>query len=166
MELSFRPLRVDDLALLQRWSSLPHIEEWWHERFDLDAVRAEYLPRIAGTEPTHVFIIECPHAVGWIQWYRWADYPEHAAVVGAEPGTAGLDLAIGEVAALGLGVGTRAIRDFVDTVVFADPQITGCLSDPEVANQRSMRAFERAGFVVVRTVQHESVPRCIVRRER
>lgn len=166
--VSFRPLHIDDLPLMHRWLATPHVNVWWHERLDLDGVRAKYMPGIEGVEPTHVFIIECARPIGWIQWYRWADYPKHAALVGAEPETAGIDLAIGEATALGRGLGSRAIRAFVESVVFAHPQITACISDPETANRRSLRAFENAGFVVRRTVQHpgESVTRCIVRRDR
>lgn len=53
-------------------------------------------------------------------------------------------------------------------IVFADPAITACLSDPEARNVRSVRAFENAGFVVVRTavLTGEHVARCIVQRDR
>lgn len=167
--LSFRPLRYDDLPLVQRWLALPHVDEWWHEAFDLAAVHAKYSPKIEGSEPTHVFIIEHRgRPIGWIQWYRWADYAEHAAILGAEPEAAGIDLAIGETTMLGLGIGSAAIRAFVERVVFADAAITACVSDPETRNRRSWRAFERAGFAVVGTVQvaGEAVTRHIVRRDR
>ena len=167
-QVSFRPLTIDDLSLMHRWLAMPHVNEWWHERLDLDGVHAKYVPGIEGIEPTHVFVIECARPIGWIQWYRWANYPKHAALLGAEPETAGIDLAIGEVTALNLGLGSRAIRAFVESVVFAEAGITACISDPETANRRSIRAFEKAGFAVLNTVQHpdESVTRCIVRRAR
>ena len=72
-DVAFRPLRISDLPLLQAWLSLPHVDEWWHEPLDLAGVRAKYLPRIDGTEPTYVFVIERGGGpIGWIQWYRWA----------------------------------------------------------------------------------------------
>jgi len=82
--VSFRPLVVDDLPLMHRWLATPHVRAWWHERLDLDGVRAKYMPGSEGIEPTHVFVIECARPIGWIQWYRWADYPEHAARLGAD----------------------------------------------------------------------------------
>jgi aminoglycoside 6'-N-acetyltransferase len=148
---------------------MPHVDDWWHESLDLAGVHAKYLPRIDGTEPTHVFVIEHGgRPIGWIQWYRWADYSEHAALLGAEPEAAGIDLAIGETEMIGLGLGSSAIRAFVECVVFTDPAITACISDPETRNGRSLRAFEKAGFGVVRTVQlpGESVTRHVVRRDR
>jgi RimJ/RimL family protein N-acetyltransferase len=168
-DLAFRPLHRDDLPELERWLSQPHVDEWWHQSLDSVGVRAKYLPRIDGTEPTHVFIIEhAGRAIGWIQWYRWADYPAHAGEVGAGATTAGVDLAIGDATLLGRGIGSRALATFVEQIVFADPAITACLSDPEARNVRSVRAFENAGFVVVRTavLAGEHVARCIVQRDR
>lgn len=150
----FRPLDWADLPPLQRWLSEPHVEAWWHEALDLDGVRAKYGPRIDGTESTHVYIIEyAKRPIGWIQWYRWSDYPEHAAHLGAGPTTAGVDLALGEADYLGRGLGSRSLRAFVADVVFADPTMTACISDPDERNVRSLRAFEKAGFVVVRSAR-------------
>jgi RimJ/RimL family protein N-acetyltransferase len=81
--ISFRPMRHTDLPLLQRWLQLPHVNAWWHEPLDLAGVVAKYGPRIDGVEPTHMFVIEHElRAIGWIQWYRWRDYPAHAARLG------------------------------------------------------------------------------------
>ena len=106
--------------------------------------------------------------IGWIQWYRWADHAGHAALLGAEPEAAGLDLALGEERLLGRGLGPRAIRAFLDEVVFRDPAIVACVTDPETRNTRSLRAFAKAGFHVVRTVQLPGEPatRAVVRHER
>jgi RimJ/RimL family protein N-acetyltransferase len=164
--IAFRPLRRDDLPLLQRWLALPHIDAWWHQPLDRDGLEATYGPRIDGTEPTHVFVIEYRgRTIGWIQWYRWADYPDHAARLGAELDTAGIDLAIGELDLIGRGLGALAIGAFLERVVFVDPAITGCVCDPETRNRRSIRAFEKAGFTRERTVRlpGESVTREVVR---
>jgi RimJ/RimL family protein N-acetyltransferase len=166
-DLAFRLLRRDDLPSMLRWQSMPHVEAWWHQRLDLDGLEAMYGPRIDGTEPTRVFVIEyCGRAIGWIQWYRWADYPEHGARLGAEPGSAGIDLAIGEPDLIGLGLGPLAIVAFLERVVFADRSISACVSDPETRNPRSLRAFEKAGFVRERSVRLPGEPstREVVRR--
>lgn len=167
--ISFRRLGRGDLPLLRRWLSEPHVDAWWHQPLDLAGLEAKYGPRIDGREPTHVYVIALgERPVGWIQWYRWSDYPEHAARLGAQPDTAGLDLAIGEPDLLGLGLGPRAICAFVEQVVFTEPSIAACVSDPEERNVRSLRAFEKAGFVSVRTVvlPGEEAPRRVVRVER
>jgi aminoglycoside 6'-N-acetyltransferase len=165
-EISFRPLHRKDFPLLQVWLSMPHVDAWWHERLDLAGLERKYGPRIDGNEPTHVFVIEHrERAIGWIQWYRWADYPEHGARLGAESDSAGIDLAIGAVELTGRGLGPVVIRAFLERVVFAERDITACVSDPETQNTRSLRAFEKAGFVRTGTVHlpGESGSRTIVR---
>jgi RimJ/RimL family protein N-acetyltransferase len=165
--LSFRPLELRDLPLMQRWHGEPHVRAWWRQDPDEHALLAKYGPRIDGTEPTHVFVIEQrTRPIGWIQWYRWRDYPEHAARLGADATSAGIDLAIGAPAMLGLGIGPRAIRAFVDRVVFRDASISACISDPEERNTRSLRAFERAGFVRMARVRDGELDRCVMRRDR
>ena len=91
--------------------------------------------------------------VGWIQWYFWSDYPEHALQLGAELASAGMDPAIGEVARTGLGLGPVVICEFLERIVFVDTSVSVVITDPEEHNFRSLRAFKKAGFTVANTVQ-------------
>jgi len=152
--LAVRPLTRSDFPLMQRWLGEPHVQRWWNQPLDLPGVKKKYAPRVAGIEPTHMFIIahdEIP--IGFIQWHRWADYPEHAARLGVEAQAAGLDLAIGDPLMIGRGLGPQVIRDFSLGVIARAPGITAIVTDPEVLNTRSVRAFEKAGFCAVRTIQ-------------
>ncbi len=152
--ISFRPLERCDFPLLQEWLAAPHVAAWWNERNDLESVEAKYGPRVDGAEPTNVFVIEqeCK-PIGWIQWYLWADYPEHARQVGAEPASAGIDLAIGELKMTGLGLGPVVTREFLNQFVFTNSSICAVVADPEESNLRSLHAFRKAGFNVANTVQ-------------
>ena len=164
--VSFRALERTDFPLLQQWLSAPHVDAWWHEPLDLRGLEQKYGPRIDGIEKVHVFIIEHEdRPIGWIQWYRWSDYPDHAAQLTTEQGAAGIDLAIGEVSSVGIGLGPIAIRRFVFGVVSIEPGIVCVVTDPEEENRRSHRAFEKAGFTQVKTVQlrGENVRRCVMR---
>jgi RimJ/RimL family protein N-acetyltransferase len=164
--VSFRPLCRGDFPLLQRWLLTPHVAAWWHEALDLDQVSAKYGPRVDGTQPTQVFVIEYhERPVGWIQWYRWSDYPEHAQKIVAEPDSAGIDLAIGEQEMTGMGLGPSVIGRFLKEVIFVDSTITAVITDPEKNNARSLRAFEKAGFTAVKTVKlpEEGCQRSIMR---
>lgn len=77
-----------------------------------------------------------------------ADHPEYAAVIGIrDRHTAGTDILIGEEKLTGQGLGTEILRRFVVDVVFARPETTRCVADPDVENVASVRAFEKAGFV-------------------
>ena len=68
----------------------------------------------------------------------------------------------------GLGIGPAAIREFIKQIVFADPGISAVTADPEADNLRLLRAFEKAGFVMIKTVQlrGENVRRRVVRYSR
>jgi RimJ/RimL family protein N-acetyltransferase len=167
--ISFRPLDRSDFPLLQEWLSAPHVNAWWRERLDLTSIEAKYGARIDGDEPTHVFVMEHGgRPVGWMQWYLWSDYPRHAVQVRAEFTSAGIDLAIGELAMTGLGLGPVAIREFLAQIVFADPCVTAVVTDPEEVNVRSLRAFRKAGFTLTDTVQlaGENFKRRVVRMDR
>jgi len=152
--LSFRALERSDFPLLQRWLAAPHVVAWWNERFDLAHVESKYGPRVDGAEPTHVFVVEQEgKPIGWIQWYLWADYPEHARQIGAKFTSAGIDLAIGEVRMTGLGLGPVTIVEFLKQFVFTNPAVCAVTADPEECNFRSLHAFEKAGFKLMRTVR-------------
>ncbi|MCX6123595.1 MAG: GNAT family N-acetyltransferase [Proteobacteria bacterium] len=142
---------------------------WWHQSACIEDVTAKYSPRIEGKDPTHVFVIELDSkSIGWIQWYRWSNYQEHAEQLEAESTAAGIDLAIGEKELTGKGFGTASIREFIKQFVFVHPDISACVADPEELNVRSLRAFEKAGFVSKKIVQlkGDASRRWIVRFER
>lgn len=77
--ISFGELGRSDFPMLQKWLAAPHVGVWWNERFDLASLEAKHGPAIDGSEPIHVYVIQCDGVpIGWIQWYRWRDFPEHA----------------------------------------------------------------------------------------
>jgi aminoglycoside 6'-N-acetyltransferase len=167
--ISFRPLNRSDFPQLQRWLAEPHVVAWWHEPLDLRAIETKYGPRIDGIEPTHVFAIEYyQRLVGWIQWYRWSDYQEHAQQLGADSKSAGVGLAIGEKELIGMGLGSSVIRQFLDQIVFVDPTISAIVTDPEEGNLRSLNAFKKVGFAIAKTVKlrDESFQRCVMHLSR
>ncbi|MBZ5579804.1 MAG: acetyltransferase [Acidobacteriia bacterium] len=88
--ISFRPLGRSDFPLLQKWLAAPHLAVWWNECFDLASLEAKYGPGVDGREPIYVYLIQLQSVpIGWIQWYRWRDFPEHASRLGANTASAG-----------------------------------------------------------------------------
>jgi len=168
-EISFRPVAEDDIPDLYRWRQEPHVQRWWYEDDDseptLDVVAKNYGPDHDDKE--HRYIIEMDgRSIGYIQMYLLSDWPEYAALV-QETG-AGVDLFIGEPDLINKGIGTEVINRFVEDVVFADPSIDTCVIDPEITNAAAIRAYEKAGFVPVRTVDVPDTPgpELIMRRQR
>jgi aminoglycoside 6'-N-acetyltransferase len=168
-EISFRAVEDDDVPLIHRWRQEPHVRRWWYEDDDseptLDVVRRNYGPDHDEAEQRFVILFD-GEPIGYIQSYLLADYPEYEALV-QEKG-AGIDLFIGEPALINKGIGTEVIKCFVEGVVFADPSIDTCIIDPEITNAAAIRAYEKAGFVPVRTVVVPNTPgpELIMRRKR
>ena len=167
--LSFRALGRSDFPLLQKWLAAPHVAVWWNEPFDRASLEAKYGPAIDGNEPIHVYLMEREKvAVGWIQWYRWRDFPEHGIQVGADQMSAGIDLAIGEIEMTGRGLGPAVIQEFATHYIFTNRDVCAIVADPSTRNARSVSAFRKAGFEIVDTVRlvDEAFERHIVRLDR
>jgi RimJ/RimL family protein N-acetyltransferase len=168
--IEFRPMTADDLPRLHDWLQRPHVHRWWGESRTLDQVVDHYLPAIEGRDPTDHYLVlvdGCP--VGMVQTYLVSDYPEHADLMNiGDSSTAGVDILIGEEELIGRGLGTEILRRLVDDVVFARPTTTRCIADPSIENIASVRAFEKAGFRVVRKFVDPSdgQARAVVQRDR
>ncbi len=143
---------ADDLRLLHEWTRRPHALRWYGDHGSYEDVVTHYLPAIEGSDPTDHYIVVLDDApVGMVQTYVVTDHPDYATVIGVEDTeTAGVDIIIGEEEVTGKGLGTEVLRRFVDKVVFARPETMRCVADPDVENLASMRAFEKAGFRVVK----------------
>ena len=63
-----------------------------------------------------------------------------------------MDLFLGEPDLVGRGLGALVLRRFAEDVVFARTDAVAVVSDPPSTNRRSVRAFEKAGFRLWRTV--------------
>jgi aminoglycoside 6'-N-acetyltransferase len=169
-QIIFRALTRTDLPALRRWLNTPHVYQWWgsgcgegalggagEDAATEEQVEAKYGPDIDQGSPTHRFIIETGGApIGLIQWYRLADYADYARAIGEDPaGAAAIDLLIGELHAIGVGLGHRVLDQFVTTIVFASEGVQRAVAGPAVDNARSIRTFEKAGF---QTMRYASVP--------
>ncbi len=136
----FAPLRPEDLPLVARWLRADHMVAWWG---DPDEALAEIEAALSdpATDPYLVRVDGRP--LGYIQAYRPHDEPGHP-YADQPAGTAGIDQSIGEPGDLGRGHGPAFIRRFV-----ADLFRDGCrrvVTDPDPANGRAIRAYEKAGF--------------------
>jgi RimJ/RimL family protein N-acetyltransferase len=151
VRIGFRPLTASDLPLLYEWLQREHVQRWWTDRETYDGVVQHYLPQIEGREPTDPYLIlSADRPAGFIQTYRVSDYPEYRDLVSVEDGVAGVDLFVAEPELTGRGFGSETLRRFVADVVFSNQGIHACIADPDAENGASLRAFEKAGFRVVR----------------
>jgi aminoglycoside 6'-N-acetyltransferase len=135
----FRPMSRDDLPLVRGWLAMPHVAQWWGNaevqfvivRDDLDHPAMEqYIVANGAT------------AFGYLQCYRLTEWNTG---FGAQPnGARGIDLFIGTADMVGRGHGSGIVRAFTDALLKAGtPRV---LTDPDPANIRAIRAYEKAGF--------------------
>ena len=168
MSIRFAPMTKDDLVQVHAWLQRPHVARWW--RMDEDTyehVVDHYLPAIDGRDPSdHYVIVVDDRPVGMIETYLVADHPEWEAILEVGAGVAGVDLFIGEEELIGSGLGVEVLRTFTRDVVFARPDTHACVAGVEPENTRSLRAFEKAGFVFDRDYEEEGLPHRLLRLER
>jgi aminoglycoside 6'-N-acetyltransferase len=146
VDYGFRPTTTADLPLIQHWLTLPHVREWWgdpREQYalvsgDLDEpAMDQYIVSVAGSP------------LGYLQCY---DLTEWKSGFGTQPsGTRGIDLFIGEPMMIGRGHGSALLRCFADDRLRKGaPRM---VTDPDPANGRAIRAYQKAGFEKDRMVE-------------
>ncbi|SEF58923.1 aminoglycoside 6'-N-acetyltransferase [Actinacidiphila yanglinensis] len=155
--VSLRPLTRADFPLLREWLEQPHVRQWWREPEPTGAaVEAEYGPVVDGRDPTLCAVILADgQPVGLIQGYRHADSPDWDRAVGI-PHAAGLDYLVGPPERRGQGIAPTAIAAFADLLLHSFPDVSVVVSAPQLANDASCRALQKAGFTHVRTTVLDS----------
>lgn len=141
----FRAMTAADLPTIKRWLALPHVREWWGDpdkqyqlvAGDLDEpAMDQFIVSVGGSD------------FGYIQCY---DLTAWNSGFGAHPkGTRGIDQFIGEPGMVDRGHGSAFIRAFIERV--AAGGVPRVVTDPDPANARAIRAYEKAGFEKVRLV--------------
>ena len=103
-----------------------------------------------------------------IQTHRYEDDREFRRVLDIDEQVAGVDVCIAEPSMLNRGIGSSGIAQFTEDVVFADSEVTACVADPDARNGRSVRAFEKAGYVLIATIHVPDRPEvtAVLRRDR
>jgi aminoglycoside 6'-N-acetyltransferase len=142
----FRALSADDLPMVRRWLQAPHVARWWHDPDEQFALVSSDLDEPAMNQ----FIVAADNRpFAYLQCYDPTVWPEGG--LGAQPdGTRGIDQFIGEADMIDCGHGSALIRHFVDNLLKAGtPRV---VTDPDPANTRAVRAYEKAGFQKVRLV--------------
>ncbi|MEO1749722.1 MAG: GNAT family N-acetyltransferase, partial [Pseudomonadota bacterium] len=71
MLIDFKPVQLDDLALIGTWMALPHWREWWGE----PEIELGYIKEmLEGRDPTRPFLFLLDNEpVGYIQYWKLKD---------------------------------------------------------------------------------------------
>ena len=153
----FVPMTSADLPLIRRWLETPHVSQWWHdpaEQFELVSGDLDH-PDMA-----QYIVVSDARRFAYLQCYDLSDWNTG---LGPQPfGTRGLDQFIGEADMLGRGHGSAFIRAFTELLLAkGTPRV---VIDPDPANTRAIRAYEKAGFSKDRIVDTPDGPALLMVR--
>lgn len=154
-DITFRKLEEKDLKLMYKWLNTDFVIEWYDKKgSSFEEVSKKYLPRIRGEQPTFPFVILCNKMdIGYIQTYMIEDYPEYSQYVQTGERAAGLDLFIGEKEFIHIDLGKQILMKFLSEYVFDLNDAVSCIIGPEPKNKAAIRAYEKAGFIYLKTIQ-------------
>jgi len=147
-QIGFLPVEPQHYPLLEQWLNAPHMREWWGEpEAELGYIR----DMVEGRDTTRPFLILLAgEPVGYIQ-YWFIGHHQNEEWVGEHPwlkelpmDTIGVDLSIGVPEKLSQGIGSAALRAFVNKLIDEGRQTI--IIDPDPANMRAVRAYRKAGF--------------------
>lgn len=158
-DISFRPLREEDIPQMHAWLNNPLVAEWYglgvvNVTFPtFEQVRDNYSQRITGEKPTFCYVIlSGERPIGHIQTYRVGDYIEYSTAIDVDPEGWGIDLFIGEDDCRNRGLGSRILSRFLEREVFSRPGVELAVIAPNPKNERAIRSYEKAGFRHEKTV--------------
>lgn len=162
-EISFKPLVYGHLPTLQQWLESPHVKAYWDRDIDWtdQLILDKYGTYIEGYKmvdgiklPLEAFIIYLGSLpIGYLQLYDARLFPRDnydlnhllSKTSFGKSKMAAIDIFLGDVNVIGKGIGSFAMRRFLDEHVWKCFEC--CLVDPDKDNIRAIKAYEKAGFV-------------------
>ncbi len=140
--IELRRLEDADMTLMESWLKEPHIAAWYHDSQDwLQEVRE----RAGAFRWLNHLIVMCEgRAIGFCQYYRYADGGEtwHGDV--EVEGTFSIDYMIGEAAYLRKGLGKEIVQALLQRARQAGARRV--IGQPEEENVASCRTLLACGF--------------------
>jgi aminoglycoside 6'-N-acetyltransferase len=142
----FHQMSATDLPMIRRWLATPQVARWWGDPDEQFALVSEDLDHPSMDQ----FVVATDsRPFAYLQCYDPAAWPDTVFAAYRE-GTRGIDQFIGEPDMMDRGHGSALVRNFVDELLkMGTPAV---VTDPDPANLRAVRAYEKAGFQKVRLV--------------
>jgi aminoglycoside 6'-N-acetyltransferase len=153
----FLAVQAEHYPMLWEWLQRPHVAAWFahFSPSTYEGMVQEQTAKRDGTEASSPYLIMLDGVpVGYIQGYRWGDFPEITEPLALSGDAVGADLYIADAELLGRGLGPRIVATFYLRLMDETGLNLGFI-DPEVDNARAIRAYEKAGFTFLRTTDSD-----------
>lgn len=156
MTISFRSLSEQDFPFLLKWLETPHVKTWWDSEvvWTIDKITQKYSSyvnqyKIENGKKKSIFafiILLDEQPIGYIQYYDARDFlPLPVSKTFDFKKSAAIDFYLGEKSILGQGVGSVALKQFVQNIVFQ--QFDTALVTPDIKNHSAIACYQKAGFI-------------------
>jgi RimJ/RimL family protein N-acetyltransferase len=148
---AFTRMTLADLPTLRDWLLRPHVREWWGDPDEEVASVRDMIEGRDTTEPYFFAIDGKTH--GYIQAWYVADQINPEMLAGypwltlLPKEAVGVDLTIAEPDHLSRGIGSAVLTAFVRGL--RQRGHATIIIDPDPANLRAVRAYEKAGFRII-----------------
>lgn len=160
MNIDFIPLSEYHFPLLLKWLQAPHVKAWWDQgiSYSQESVHKKYTTYAKGyklsrgiSKPIQAYIIHFGNIpIGYIQTYNAYDFPRSPAIFDLPESLGAIDIFIGEEEYIQKGIGAIAIKTFIEKYVLTNYKYV--FGDPEYNNEIAVRAYEKAGFVIIKRI--------------
>jgi len=167
MIITFNPLQEVHFSLLLKWLETPHVKGWWDQdiQWTHELIKEKFGSYVQGykveqgiKKPIQAYIIYIDDVpIGYIQLYNAYDFSreDNIALTGLPNSLAALDIFIGEEDYAGKGLGAHIMKQFL--AEYVDPSYEACFVDPDTANIKAIRVYEKAGFKKIKSIKEETV---------
>lgn len=140
-----RELEDEDYPLLTSWMNDPEIAEFWLLAGPESLTRAHVAHVSADGHSTSYLGYLDDEPMSYWELYR-ADLDSLAEHYAAEAYDGGIHLLLGPSRYRGKGLGAQLLQAVALGMFAEEPRMRRIVAEPDVRNERSVRAFARAGF--------------------
>jgi aminoglycoside 6'-N-acetyltransferase len=154
-DVALTPFSSPDVELLRHWLTAPHVAVWYPDPED-------HISWAANPPPSgdRALIAVGGRTVGYIRWQSVSrEVLDSVGLYEIPAGSVDVDILIGDVEFVGRGVGPKAILVLVSQLrQRGDIPLVGL--SPSVQNLSAQRAYEKAGFRILREYHPPIYGRC------
>ncbi|GGQ01221.1 GNAT family N-acetyltransferase [Streptomyces roseolilacinus] len=154
-----------DAELVHAWMNDPEVAEYWEMAQPRERITAYLREQVGSAHSTpYIGCVDGTPMSYWEVYRADLDPLRHHGPVRLRD--AGVHLLLGPSAYRGRGLGAALLRAVSDWLLRTDPYAGRVVAEPDVRNERSVRAFERAGFRLDRRIDLPGKRAAFMVRER